>query len=319
MATYRNNARLVEIDRPHFLSIGRICFDVQGEGRILGGSAAYSAILARNLGYRSAIVTSAGQDFPQDTFPYDILLKIQVGEVTTTFINHPTQHGRDQFVGSIASPIEPVSIPESWLESDIVYLCPILNDFDPDIINCLRPALVGVAPQGWMRTVGNRGRVYKRRFEELEMVVPQADVVIVSEEDPCLEDLQKLTQHSHILVVTRGRNGADLFWQWGRYHKHIPAFGREEIDETGAGDVFGAAFLLRYEETKDAVESALFASWMASFVVQGRGTKAIPGKAEMLMASEAAPEHVGIYNLQFRGHEKQHIETPRRLDHAPCE
>ncbi len=64
-------------------------------------------------------------------------------------------------------------------------------------------------------------------------------------------------------------------------HEHIPAFESEEVDATGAGDVFGAAFLLRYYETKDAVESAIFASCAASFVVEKEGVEGIPCREEV--------------------------------------
>ncbi len=82
-------------------------------------------------------------------------------------------------------------------------------------------------------------------------------------------------------MLTRGSKGAELYWDKEKRHEHIPAFEREEVDATGAGDVFGAAFLLRYYETKDAVASAIFASCAVSFVVGKEGVEGIPYREEV--------------------------------------
>ena len=51
----------------------------------------------------------------------------------------------------------------------------------------------------------------------------------------------------------------------------------EEIkDPTGAGDCFGAAFLVRYAETGDIEEAGRFASCVGSFVVEKEGIEGIP-------------------------------------------
>ena len=50
----------------------------------------------------------------------------------------------------------------------------------------------------------------------------------------------------------------------------------EEVVANGAGDVFGATFLLRYYETKDVHKAAIFASCAASFVVEKEGVEGVP-------------------------------------------
>ena len=49
-----------------------------------------------------------------------------------------------------------------------------------------------------------------------------------------------------------------------------------ELDPTGAGDVFAAAFLLRLHETNDPIAAATFAAQIAGASVEGQGTSAIP-------------------------------------------
>ena len=58
--------------------------------------------------------------------------------------------------------------------------------------------------------------------------------------------------------------------------------GRREVDPTGAGDVFAAAYLIRYHETGDPYEAAQFANLVASFSVEAPGTEGIPTRDEVL-------------------------------------
>jgi sugar/nucleoside kinase (ribokinase family) len=62
----------------------------------------------------------------------------------------------------------------------------------------------------------------------------------------------------------------------------VPALPRAEVDPTGAGDVFAAAFLVRYHETGDALEAAAFAACAASCVVEGIGASTLGDRAEVL-------------------------------------
>ena len=55
-----------------------------------------------------------------------------------------------------------------------------------------------------------------------------------------------------------------------------PAFKVGEVDPTGAGDAFAAAFLIELKRSDAPVESALFASCAASFVVEAPGADGIP-------------------------------------------
>ena len=57
-------------------------------------------------------------------------------------------------------------------------------------------------------------------------------------------------------------------------------FQSHEVDANGAGDVFSAAFLIRYYETGDALLAARFAAVVASFHVEHNGTEGIPTRAQ---------------------------------------
>lgn len=95
--------------------------------------------------------------------------------------------------------------------------------------------------------------------------------MFVSKEDVVDPDLiEKWARMVPTLVVTMGREGAKVHGE-GTWH-HIAAYPAQEIDPTGAGDVFAAAFLVEYGETGDVIASARFANCAASFVIEGQGT-----------------------------------------------
>jgi sugar/nucleoside kinase (ribokinase family) len=152
---------------------------------------------------------------------------------------------------------------------------------EEEIIKRFEGSMIGVAPQGWLRSVGEGGRIEKKRWEKANEVLSRVDFVIVSEEDVFEEDVPRYVELSNIFVLTRGNKGAELYWDKGKRHEYIPVFEREEVDATGAGDMFGAAFLLRYYETKDVHKAAIFASCAASFVVEKEGVEGVPYREEV--------------------------------------
>ena len=115
-----------------------------------------------------------------------------------------------------------------------------------------------------MRRWGDDGRVYAKPWELAEAVLPKATAVVISEED--LLDDQMLAQFrkwSELLVMTRGWDGCTIFE--GDDICQIPAPQVEEVEPTGAGDIFATAFFLHYMETEgDACEAGRFANEVAS-------------------------------------------------------
>jgi sugar/nucleoside kinase (ribokinase family) len=54
------------------------------------------------------------------------------------------------------------------------------------------------------------------------------------------------------------------------------------VDPTGAGDVFAACFLVRYQETGDPLEAAAFGACAASCAVEGVGATSLGDREEVL-------------------------------------
>ena len=86
------------------------------------------------------------------------------------------------------------------------------------------------------------------------------------------------------VIITRAEQGAVVFTHEKKLT--LGAYPARELDPTGAGDCFGAAFLIRYQETGDVSEAARFASCVASFVVEEKGIEGVPCREEILSRME---------------------------------
>ena len=131
-----------------------------------------------------------------------------------------------------------------------------------------------------MRGWDKEGRVFRKNWKHFERALSLATVVFFSEEDVDSTEKAVESYRSYTMVViTRGRGGATVYTQDRDYP--VPAFQTTEVDPTGAGDVFAAAFLIKYNETRDPVEAATFANCVASFVIERKGVYGIPFSEEV--------------------------------------
>jgi sugar/nucleoside kinase (ribokinase family) len=269
------------VEQPDFLVVGHVAKDLSEEGWLLGGTAAYSALTARNLGRRAAVLTSAGADLALDQSLEGMELVSLPSPVTTTFLNVYENEGRHQYIRTVANSISMDSIPSDWRNTPIVHLGPIAGEFDEAMIDSFQASLLGLTPQGWLRQWDKGGRVSPRRWSEAARVLPRIDALFVSEEDLAGEasPLREQLDLPPLAVVTQGAQGATLYLQ-GRA-RHFPAIEAQAVDTTGAGDVFAAAFLVRLEETGDPEEATSFANVAASLSTEQAGISSVPHREQI--------------------------------------
>ncbi len=82
-----------------------------------------------------------------------------------------------------------------------------------------------------------------------------------------------------VVILTRGRAGYTIWHEGAR--SDLEAAVSCEKDPTGAGDVFATAYLVRYGETHDVLESARFASVAAAISVEGSGIESVAGREQI--------------------------------------
>lgn len=272
---------------PDYLVIGTITKDLVADGFTIGGTVTFAAITARNLGLETAIVTSAEADL---VFP-ESLAGVQVvrlpSQATTTFRNVYVDGTRQQYISALADPIDPNAIPAEWRRVPLVHLGPLVREIDESLVHLFPSSRVVATPQGWFRSWDETGYVTLGEWPGADLLLPHLTALVLSDEDICGDPgcIERFISTTRTLVLTHGRDGCTV------YHagqvRHFPTRPAREVDLTGAGDVFAAAFLIRLHETarqpggEDPWEAARFANVVGSFSVEGPGTSAIPSRKQV--------------------------------------
>jgi len=271
---------LVPLQPVDYLVIGHITQDVTPTGLRLGGTVTFSALTARALGLRVGIVTAAEHDISLNVLD-GVTVVIVPSEHTTTYENIYGKDGRKQILHHQAAHIPFESVPKAWRNTSILHLGPLAQELDAQLPKDFAPSLLGVTPQGWMRKWDAQGNVSSCKWESAEMLLPQAGAVVTSREDVGGDDdlIESMSHQTRVLVVTEGRAGAALYWNGDCRRFRAPQV--NEVDTTGAGDIFAAAFFFRLFTTRDPWEAGRFATQLAARSVLRFGINGIPTQKEI--------------------------------------
>jgi sugar/nucleoside kinase (ribokinase family) len=271
------------VSAPDFVAIGHVTLDRFGDGGRdraplvrPGGSALYAAITAHRLGLSVGLLTSHAADFPLDVIPSKIEVVTIPADETTTFTHGSDEEGRTLVVHSTASPISADDLPEDWADATMVLLAPVANEVDPLIATHFPDAAIGAAVQGWLRESGEDGVVTPAAWPPPPWLLDRVAAIFMSLEDVrgLEDDVTEWLQRVPLAVLTAAKEGALLYVGGDRYE--IPALPTEEVDPTGAGDVFAAAFLVRLQAGDDPWEAARSATCAAALSICGEGFRSVP-------------------------------------------
>ena len=283
--------------RPQFLVIGHTVQDLTSESDPagqppvgasawrLGGAASFASVLARNLGLRVAVLTSAAPDLPLEELLPGIEIATVPSRRTTQMRNVYSEGPRRQFAPQRATPLTVEHVPPEWRQMSIVFLSPVIGEVDESLARLFNGSLLGIGAQGWLRRPGRDSRVRPIMPADFHAhgMLKYARALFLSDEDiPPGESAPALTYWSdlvQIIAFTRGYNGADVCVR-GNW-RHIDAFPANTVDPTGAGDVFAAAFLIRLWESGDVWKATRFAACAASFAVEGEGITTVPTREQV--------------------------------------
>jgi 1D-myo-inositol 3-kinase len=273
---------------PDFLVIGHVTKDLRPDGTFtIGGTATFASLTAQRLGLRAGVVTSASPDLLAclpEALPGVAVAATPAAE-STTFENIYQNEHRRQYLRGRAAPLGPADVPAAWRQARIVLLGPLDQEVPPELATAFEGALVGATPQGWLRQWDSAGLVSPTAWAAAPLVLPHLHALILSREDLRAQNggdqqeqiealLKAWAQLTPLLVVTEGAQGATL--HHAGTARHFRAFPVTEVDPTGAGDVFAAAFLIQYALGQDAAAATRFANCVASFAVEQPGAQSIP-------------------------------------------
>jgi len=270
-------ASSVELD---YLVIGHVTRDLAGDAFTIGGTVSYSSRTALALGCRVGVVTSASQDLVLDEVFQGIELCRVPSDVTTTFENIYLPGERQQILHSVADVLMPDALPANW-SADIVHIGPIARECSVSLSQAFDGAFLGITPQGWMRRWDEQGHVGYGEWEDAESWLARADSVVLSDEDVRGDQsvVASYAAQTKLLVVTHGVVGCTVY-QNGR-SRHFDAQSVRQVDPTGAGDIFAAAFFVALRHGNDPWRAAHFANCVAACSVTRSGLAAVPAPHEI--------------------------------------
>jgi hypothetical protein len=272
--------QLAHLDPIDYLVIGHITRDITPDGFRIGGTAAFSSLTAQALGLRVGIVTSWGEErvpsqlghLPIANFPTD---------ASTTYENILTPEGRIQYLHHTAPSLGLNLVPDPWRNAPIVHLGPIAQEVEPSLVRNFSSSIIGVTPQGWLRSWDARGRVGPSEWPEATFVLQRAGACVLSIEDVNGDEdrIADFASSCRILAVTEAERGSRLYWNGDVRRFRPPKV--KLVDDIGAGDIYAAAFFTRLYLTRDPWEAARFATMLAAFSVTRSGLDSIPTPEEI--------------------------------------
>ncbi|MHB8619043.1 MAG: PfkB family carbohydrate kinase [Chloroflexota bacterium] len=266
---------------PDLVVAGHVCRDVisTSPGWRVGGSVFYAAATAARLGLTVGVLTAGGREVEALRDLPNTMVISRDARHSTSFENSYGPRGRRQELRALAPPVTPELLPSEWLKSPMVLMAPVAQEVPETLPRLFPKALIGLTPQGYLRSWAAGGEVRYQAWTRATEVLPHVSAVILSEEDLQGHWAQWLRHPDPLFVLTRAALGCELIHRDRR--RTVAGFPAVEVDPTGAGDVFAAAFLLKLHEVREPFEAARFANCVASFSVQGPGIEALPGQTQV--------------------------------------
>lgn len=259
------------------LTIDEIVYDEKVSAN-MGGVACYASLAARMIGSEVKIVSAIGEDFPEKYLKLLSDKGIDVSEVirftgvnTTRFRIRNIGDQREMWLKNHAPKIRIENV-----EGDVIYLGPVAQELYIEDIKRLTSQhdKVCLDPQGILRELDESKRVKLMKVDlsfpglwMLKTSIEEGRVITDAiEPQDIVNELHKLAK---IILLTMGKKGAIV--SDGSKRFFIPTYKTETIDPTGAGDVFGGAFLAEFLKSGEIDWASAVGSAAASIVVEDHG------------------------------------------------
>lgn len=272
---------------PDYLAIGHVTEDIWRDGRITpGGTAWFASLAARRIVDNVSVLTAAADTYDAATFLPGIDVHRIDSPVTTQFENIYTPQGRIQYTRPSPIELTPDQLSDTLRQAKIMHLAPLCNEVSAAFATEVDPSVfVGVTPQGWLRRWDETGRVHAKDWGAAPEILARANAVVISIDDVAGNWKLALTwaAQARLFVVTQSAHGCTLFLD-GKPH-HVPTPQVEEIDPTGAGDIFAATLFITLQRGVDPIEACTFANCIAARSVTRRQLAGLPTPEDLEQCS----------------------------------
>lgn len=253
----------------------------------LGGTVVYGALTALRHGYKPAIVSKVGEDFPDEYLIFlsrsgiDIsYLRIVRGTKTTRFRLTYRDSERELTLQARAENLSLLDAELVDLADKVAVVGPVIGEVPLEVLESVRSraALTAVDLQGYLRMAKPKEPVKLVRSDLALGALSRADIVHAdAEEARLLTGLEPLQAAAWLAsrgpkaaLVTMSHTGAYVAAE-GRVF-YVPALIPEQVvDATGAGDIFLTVFTLERARGLSVEEAAAMAAAAASLRVEKQG------------------------------------------------
>lgn len=259
-----------------YLLLGHITLDHTPDGVRLGGTALYSALTAAALGQRVGLVTAGGDELPLPEHEKLQILRLPAA-ASTTFRLEYSPEGRRLWLEHLAPTLEYYHIPELWRSAPLVHLGPVAGEVNSGMLRQFDPQRVVLTPQGWLRSRSEDGRVRRGDWPEADFALRACRAAVLSREDLRPEQIEPFALAAPLLVLTDGPRPGRMYLEGQELAFSPPAVA--EVDPTGAGDIFAAAFFVALANGETPLAAAEFACGLATDSVGRPGLAGIPNTA----------------------------------------
>lgn len=258
------------------------------EVETIGGTVWYAAQLLVRL-MRKVAVVGCGDARIKHLFKKDQVnvRYFSINGPVAHFENDYSSGGRYQYARIRANPKLSTMPPEAS-EAEALLVGPVLQEVDPAIMAARRKGPLLLDAQGFLRYQTSSNQIVERMEPVAETAIRHCDILKLD-----AREAQVITSTGHIntalkilyrmgptiIIITRGSEGAHLYD--GTRFIQLSAPKVPAIDSTGAGDVFAAAFLVRYLVCRDPIIAGQFAVAAAALSTCDFGASAVPSQQEI--------------------------------------
>jgi len=281
--------------------------------KALGGAPSYSSLALSSLGYKPAIITHVGEDFPDD---YSKLIEektglssarwIAPGYKTTRYrIDRTGEHRRLWLISRCRElTFEDFRAYLGDLQNrDTIVLNPVAGEVSLSLLQRISKEfeLVFVDSQGFVRRFDEKTWEVGMKFGVDISALAGVDVLKADSEELQAwtgssdkdSAIQQISRFVDILLLTSGPAKVEIYERGSFRMKAVP-FKVQVGDTTGAGDIMLSSFAARYTETRDIENALIFAVTASTLAVRNYGIeKAILSKEEVMMESKSVEIYAG--------------------------
>jgi sugar/nucleoside kinase (ribokinase family) len=270
-----------------FFVIGHISLDeniyLQKKEKSVGGAILYSSSVYSSLGKKVAVLTKLSPSDNHSIHQLNVSEKdiyLIPSKKTTSIRNEYLDESREKRISTALATADPFlisDIPEKLTARVIHFASLIYGEYQSDLIKLLaKKAKIAVDIQGFLRNVGEEGKLVYKNWKDKELYLPHIDYLktdaaeaefLTGENDlsGAAEILHQwgakeimITHHSKVLVY----NGSNFF--------HYPLKPRNLSGRTGRGDTCFSSYLSK-RLNNNIDQSLLFAVALTSLKLANPG------------------------------------------------